>query len=259
MGRLRISKNTLYVHIPQHIAFFFAIAAVVMGHASPLWFLLTYATWIIIGYFGFSVFYHRYFAHRAFEMPRHWEVVWGYLGLLVGRGSPINLASLHCAEHHIHADTELDPHSPSQGMLWSWFLWSESHTFKVAGKFSRHLIKDPYIRFLDRHYLRIFWLTFGLLAILDWRIACFGMMGAGVLHFHIEGAVSTFCHLSKYGTQDFPTNDNSRNVRGVFNWLVLGTGLHNSHHANPTSYHYALQSGDFDLAKYVVPIFMKKR
>lgn len=255
---MKLSKNTLYVHIPQHVLFFIGLAFVATQKVSWLWLVYTYLSWIVLGYFGFSVFYHRYFAHRAFKMNRFWEIIWAYLGLLVGRGSPINLASLHCAEHHLFADTEKDPHSPNKGYLWSWFTWSEHHTFKVSHQFSKHLVKDEFIRYLDRNYLKIYWLTFFVLTLLSWKLSIFCMAGAGVLHFHIEGAVSTLCHSPKFGSQDYPTGDNSRNLRGLFNIILLGTGLHNNHHAFPKSFHYAIQQGDFDLAKYVVPLFIKK-
>lgn len=257
-GKLRLSKNTLYIHVPQHLVFLFGLGSIVMGQTSAIWLLYTYLSWIVLGYFGFSVFYHRYFAHRAFQTHRLWEIVWGYLGLLVGRGSPINMASLHCGEHHRFADRDGDPHSPRQGKLWSWVLWAEHHQFKISAQHSKHLIRDKYIRFLDLYYLRIFWGTFLALLLIDWRFATFCMMGAGVVHFHVEGAVSTFCHLPDYGRQDFATNDDSRNIRGIFNLLLMGTGLHNSHHAFPRSYHYAVKDGDFDLAKYVLPVFIRR-
>lgn len=255
---LGVSKNTLYTHIPQHFILLFGIGSILTGHTSPIWLFYMYLAWIVIGYFGFSVFYHRYFAHRAFKTHRVWEIVWGYLGLLVGRGAPINLASLHCGEHHRFADREGDPHGPQRGKLWSWGLWAEHHRFKISGQYTKHLIRDRYIRFLGQYYFRIFWGTFLLLLAVDWRFAVFCMMGAGALHFHVEGAVSTFCHLPNYGRQDYETGDESRNIRGIFNILVMGTGLHNTHHAFPRSYHYALREGDFDLAKYVLPIFISK-
>lgn len=255
---MRLSKNTLFVHLPQHLLFFFGLVQIFLKNVSALWLIYTYLAWVVLGYFGFSVFYHRYFAHRAFKMNRFWEVVWAYLGLLVGRGSPINLASLHCAEHHLYADTQSDPHSPNKGFLWSWFLWSEHHTFKISYQHSKHLVKDQFIRFLDRYYLKIYWITFLVLTALNWKLSVFCIAGAGVLHFHIEGAVSTICHLPRYGSQDFLTNDQSRNIRGLFNIIFLGTGLHNNHHAFPHSYHYAIKKGDFDLAKYIVPLFVKK-
>src|SRR5690606_9069004 len=145
-----------YVHLPQHILFIFACSAIVLGKVSAIWLLYTYLAWVVLGYTGFSVFYHRYFAHRAFKTNRFWEIVWGFLGLLVGRGSPINMASVHCAEHHRYADQEKDPHSPKLGRLWSWVLWAENHHFKVSPQYAKHLIKDNYIRFLDKYYLRIF-------------------------------------------------------------------------------------------------------
>lgn len=257
--KLKVSKNTLLVHIPQHIIFFIGILSITLFRTSVAWLFASYVCWIFLGYFGFSVFYHRYFAHRAFRMSLFWENIWAYIGLLVGRGSPINLASIHCAEHHAHADTEKDPHSPLKGKVWSWFLWAESYTFRVSPSASKHLFKNKFILFLDRNYLLIFWSTFLVLLVINWKLAVFGMMGAGVIHYHIEGAVSTFCHLSQFGTQDFITNDQSRNIRGIFNMIVLGTGLHNNHHAYPTSYHYALCPGDFDLAKYVIPFFIKTK
>jgi len=253
-----ISKNTLYVHIPQHLIFGTALVAMILGYFSFWWLLVTYLGWIVLGYFGFSVWYHRYFAHRAFRTYRVWEYVWGYLGLLVGRGSPLNLASLHCGEHHPYADTDKDPHSPNKGKMHSWFMWSETYVFKLSKSATKHLIRDGFIRFLDRNYLRIFWTSFFVLCLISIPFACFCMMGAGVLHFHIEGAVSTYCHLPEYGVQDFVTGDNSRNIRGLFNIFTLGTGLHNNHHARPASYHYALLPGDFDLAKYTVPLFIKE-
>ena len=253
----RISKNTLLVHIPQHLIFMLGVGEIAYYKISVIWLIFSYLSWIVLGYFGFSVFYHRYFAHRAFKMNLLWENLWAYLGLLVGRGSPINMASVHCAEHHAFSDKSADPHSPSRGVLWSWFLWTEYHDFKISYGAAKHLFRNKFIIFLDRNYLYIFWVTFILLFLVNWKIAVFGMMGAGVLHFHIEGAVNTLCHLPQLGKQDFLTKDNSRNIRGLFNIVLLGTGLHNNHHAFPRSYHYALCPGDFDLAKYIVPFFIK--
>lgn len=254
---LSLSKNTLLVHIPQHLLFGVGIAACIVGAASWWWLAFTYLSWIVLGWFGFSVWYHRYFAHRAFKTYRVWELVWGYLGLLVGRGSPINMASLHCGEHHPNADRPGDPHSPLDGALHSWVMWAESHTFKLSRRAAKHLVGDRFIRFLDKHYLTVFWLTFAVLLVIDWRIALFGMMGAGAVHYHIEGAVSTLCHLPAFGRQDFPTGDRSRNIRGVFNWILLGTGLHNNHHYRPSAYHYALLPGDFDPARWLVKPFIR--
>lgn len=249
-----ISRNTLLIHVPQHLLFVGALTSLFFGTSA--WYLtLTYFTWVVIGYFGFSVWYHRYFAHRSFTTYRTWEYVWGFLGMLVGRGSPINIASLH-AVHHQYADKEQDPHSPRKGILWSWITWAEVHEFKLNLMAAKHLLRDPYMRFLDRWYMWIFWGTFAILCLISWKIALFGMMGAGVLHYHIEGAVNSLCHT--YGRQDFATGDDSKNLRGPFNWFTLGTGLHNNHHAAQKDWHYALLPGDFDLAEHVVPLFIRR-
>lgn len=252
---MTLSRNTLLIHVPQHLLFGGVLVYSFTQELSFWWLLCTYLSWVVLGWFGFSVWYHRYFAHRSFKTYRWCEYVFGYLGLLVGRGSPINMASLHMT-HHQYADTLSDPHSPLvRGWFFSWFSWAETHEFKLTMA-AKHLLRDPYMRWLDRNYLRIYWGTFFILCLVSWKFALFGMMGAGVLHYHVEGAVNTLGH--SMGTQNYLTGDGSGNIRGPFNWFTLGTGLHNNHHHKPGSYHYALMKGDFDLAKWLVPLFIRR-
>lgn len=253
-----LSENTIKIHIPQHVLFFGGLVSLLMGYTSLWWLLVTYGFWFVIGYVGYSIWYHRYFAHRSFKTSRLWENVWAYVGLLCGRGTPLNIASLHMAEHHPYADTEKDPHSPAKGIWWSWFAWAEHHEFKASPKHIKHLLRNDFVKWLSANYFKVYWGTFILLCLFDWRLGVLGLMGAGVLQYHLEGIVSTFCHLPSYGTQDHPTKDNSRNIRGLFNIITWGTGLHNNHHYRPGQYHYEIDERDFDLAKYIVPLFIKK-
>lgn len=255
-----MGKNTYFIHIPQHLGFIFAVYTLFTGASSPVWILYTYIFWFVLGYVGFSIWYHRYFAHRSFQTSLFWENIWAYLGMLVGRGTPLNLTSLHMAQHHPYADSENDPHSPKHGVLHTWFLWLsiEKYKFKPSPKHIKHLLQNKFIKFLSVNYFKIYWGTVLILFFIEWRLVAFGLFGAGVIQYHMEGAVSTFCHLKKYGVQDFDTGDDSRNIRGLFNFFTLGTGLHNNHHARPSSYHYEILKGDFDLARYIVPLFIKK-
>lgn len=254
-----MGKNTLLIHFPQHFGFGYALYTLFSGESSFIWLGYTYIFWFVIGYVGFSIWYHRYFAHRAFKTSLFWENVWAYLGMLVGRGTPINLTSLHMSLHHPYADSEKDPHSPKFGIFRTWFLWFyiEKTPFKSSSVYIRHLVKNKFIRFLNEHYFKIYWITCFVLFLINWRLAFFCLFGAGVIQYHMEGAVSTFCHLNNFGVQDFDTGDDSRNIRGIFNILTFGTGLHNNHHAKPSQYHYELLPGDFDLARYIIPLFIK--
>jgi stearoyl-CoA desaturase (delta-9 desaturase) len=258
---MKLSKNTLWVNIPQHICFLAGLGLIFTGHASAWWLIATYVFWFIIGFNGFSIWYHRYFAHRAFKTSKFWESVWGYLGMLCGRGTPINMIGLHMVEHHPNSDTVKDPHSPIKGKFYSWVTWTEHHDFaatQVHPLLFRHIFSNKFVKWISLNYFKVFWGTFLILLCLQWELAIIVMMGAGVVQYHLEGFVSTFCHTPGFGVQDWDTKDNSQNIRGWFNLLTFGSGLHNNHHYAPKNYHYELLPGDFDLAKYIIPIFAIK-
>ena len=254
---MKLSQNTLRINIPQHLLFLAGVGTIIIGYASAWWLLATYVFWFIIGFNGFSIWYHRYFAHRAFKTTKFWENVWGYLGMLCGRGTPISLIGLHMAEHHPHSDTEKDPHSPLKGKWYSWITWTEHHEFKttVNPLLYRPILSNKFLKWISFNYFKVFWGTFIVLFLIKWELAVIMMMGAGVMQYHLEGFVSTFCHTPEFGVQDWPTKDNSQNIRGWFNLITFGSGLHNNHHYAPKNYHYELLPGDFDLAKYIVPLF----
>lgn len=253
-----MSENTIKIHVPQHIGAIVGIYLLIMGHVSPIWLIATYVSWFIIGYVGYSIWYHRYFAHRSFKTNIFWENTWAYIGLLCGRGTPLNIASLHMAEHHPYADTDKDPHSPVKGVWHSWIGWAEKHEFKASPRHIKHLLKNPFIKWISFKYFKIYWITFILVSLIDYRVGLFCLLIPGFMQYHLEGAVSTFCHMPLFGKQDHQTNDNSRNIRGLFNLITWGTGLHNNHHYKPNQYHYEIDERDFDLAKYIVPLFIRK-
>ena len=72
--------------------------------------VLLAVTMYITRMFFITAFYHRYFAHRAFESSRPLRFVFAVLGCTAGQRGPLWWASHH-RQHHIHSDTELDPQS----------------------------------------------------------------------------------------------------------------------------------------------------
>ena len=75
--------------------------------------------------FAITGFYHRYFSHKAFRTSRTVQFLFGVLGAASVQRGPLWWAAHH-RHHHRHADTDHDPHSPTQrGFFWShagWFL-----------------------------------------------------------------------------------------------------------------------------------------
>ncbi len=77
----------------------------------------TRSDWFVFGastlatMFGAEVGYHRYFTHRAFKARPVLEWTLGILGSTSFLGPVIWWAAMH-RRHHLHTDTEGDPHSP---------------------------------------------------------------------------------------------------------------------------------------------------
>jgi stearoyl-CoA desaturase (delta-9 desaturase) len=62
----------------------------------------------------------------------------------------------------------------------------------------------------------------------------------------------------KWGYRNFETNDNSRNNTWV-NILMLGSGLHNNHHANSSSPYYGVKKWEWDLPGQFIKYFLIKK
>src|SRR5207247_376278 len=60
---------------------------------------------------GLTIAYHRYYAHRAFQMTRGARFVWTLVGASAMQKGPLWWAGHH-VYHHKYADRDGDPHSP---------------------------------------------------------------------------------------------------------------------------------------------------
>lgn len=253
---LYINKNIKLITIPQHLGFLTGITLIILGYTSPWWLLVSYIGWFFIGFVGFNIFYHRYIAHSTFKTYRMLELIGVYLGLLAGRGSPVWMSNIHTPYHHRYSDTDLDPHTPTKGFWHAYFTW-QNHPPKLNPVFCRKMLRDAAMAFMSDHYYKIYWATFGILFFIKWEVAVFFLMGAGVLQTHSEAIIATFGHMPNHGTRAHQTTDNSQNIRGLFNWITLGSGLHNNHHARPGHYSYETDPGDFDFARRIIELIAK--
>ena len=66
---------------------------------------------------GLTLAFHRYFAHRAFEMARPVRFFWAFVGTAAMQKGPLWWAAHHRL-HHRHSDTDEDPHSPVIYTFW---------------------------------------------------------------------------------------------------------------------------------------------
>jgi stearoyl-CoA desaturase (Delta-9 desaturase) len=209
--------------------------------------------------FALTGFYHRYFSHRTFKTSRATQFFFAVIGASCVQRGPLWWAAHHRI-HHRHADTAVDPHSPSvQGTLWShmgWFLTPRA--FQTDWSRIPDLRKYPELRWLDRFDIAVpvalavalFGLGVGLhhwapsLGTTGWQMLIWGFFVSTIVLFHATVTINSLAH--RFGSRRFNTNDDSRNNV----WLALitfGEGWHNNHHFYPGSVRQGFRWWEIDL------------
>ncbi len=186
----------------------------------------------LVRMFAITAGYHRYLAHRSFRTSRLFQFILSFVGCMAVQKGPLWWARTHRL-HHIHSDTEQDPHSP---ITHSWFYahigWISAGDTKEMSEPPKDLEKFWELRLLDRFHaapgilLGFFCWWFWGLPGLAW-----GFVVSTVVLYHATFTVNSVCHL--WGSRPFQTKDHSRN-----NWLMailtMGEGWHNNHHYEPS-------------------------
>lgn len=212
--------------------------------------------------FALTAFYHRYFSHRTFRVSRPVQFAFAVLGAACAQRGPLWWAAHH-RRHHAHADTALDPHSPTwRGMLWShtgWFLTHEAFATDIARV--RDFARYPELRWLERFDTAVpIALAASLYALGAWlasahpesgtsgaQLLVWGFFISTVALFHATVTINSLAH--RFGRRRFDTRDESRNNL----WLALitfGEGWHNNHHFFPGSARQGFRWWEVDLTWY---------
>jgi len=231
----------------NHIALIIGII-----YASPIWLLLTFIGWIAFGKLGGEVGLHRYFSHKSFKTSIWKERMLLVLGIFNCFGSPIMWVGVH-RKHHIKSDTDEDPHG-NQAIWRVWLTFWKP--FNIEMKYFADLLRDNWQKNIHKHYFKILIGTYIILALVDWRIPVFLISISSVISFHSAGMVNSLCH--KYGYRNFDTKDTSTNNTWV-NYITLGSGLHNNHHAAPTSWTTKTKPSEIDFSGWLVKILLKEK
>ncbi|MGC1548707.1 MAG: acyl-CoA desaturase [Rhodanobacter sp.] len=243
------------------IAMHVACIGVIWVGVSPIA-LIVAAVLYAVRMFALTGFYHRYFAHRTFRTSRAVQLTFALIGASCVQRGPLWWAAHH-RNHHRHADTTLDPHSPTvYGFLWShvgWFLTPRG--FRTELERVPDLAKYPELRWLDRYDTLIPVLLavalYGLGVLLHHlapqlgtsggQLLIWGFFVSTVVLFHATVTINSLAH--RYGTRRYDTRDDSRNNV----WLALitfGEGWHNNHHFFPGSARQGFRWWEIDLTWY---------
>jgi len=204
----------------------------------------------LVTLFGITGGYHRLLSHHSFWVPRWCEYAIVLCGACAIQGEPVKWVSFH-RYHHSSTDKPGDPHSLAEGVWWSHLLWvmygeglPKTNVGDLASQAFYYWLKKLRPHFVGPPTYSVIsagWAAVRLLGILP--SPCLRVAS----NFRRE-----LC--SAYvGVQDYETNDASRN-----NWLVgllsLGEGLHNNHHALPSSCRHGLKWWQIDVSWFLVAL-----
>ena len=203
---------------------------------------------------GLTLAFHRYFAHRAFQMNRAARFVWTLVGTAAMQKGPLWWAGHH-VNHHRFADRDGDPHSPAvSGFYYAhigWFLSDTRHDrLESTNPVLRHFSKAPEIVWLDRYYFvpplalaAAIWAIGGL----PWLV--WGFCLPTMTLAHATFAINTINHL--FGSRRFETRDQSRN-NALTAFFAVGEGWHNNHHRFQRAARNGFYWWEFDPTWYVI-------
>jgi stearoyl-CoA desaturase (delta-9 desaturase) len=220
-------------------------------------------TWPLVGLWaashflraiGLTLAFHRYFAHRAFQMNRWARFVWAWIGTAAMQKGPLWWAGHH-VNHHRFADRDGDPHSPSVSGVYhahiGWFLNDARHDrLEPSNPVIRDFSTAPEIAWLDR----FFYVPPALLALgmflaggMPWLIwgFCFPTMTLA----HATFAINTVNHM--FGSRRFDTIDDSRN-NALTAFFAVGEGWHNNHHRYQRAARNGFYWWEYDPTWYVI-------
>jgi stearoyl-CoA desaturase (delta-9 desaturase) len=200
-----------------------------------------------------TVWLHRALSHRAMTVGAGATWVFRVLTWITTGIRPRQWVAVH-RKHHAFTDVEGDPHSPLLVGYWRVQLNNVGLYRRVArdelavARYARDLRPDRWDRLFFDHAL------VGLALGIAVLVVVFGpLWGAVTAVVHtasyllLNAAINAVGHM--WGRQ--PHDNTARNLQ----WLALvtmGEGLHNNHHAAPTSARLALQPGEIDPGWWLV-------
>jgi stearoyl-CoA desaturase (delta-9 desaturase) len=208
--------------------------------------------------FATTVYLHRVLAHRALTLRPGATLVFRLTIWVMTGIAPRAWVAVH-RRHHAFSDTPQDPHSPIQLGFWAVQIGNAKlyrDTIRdgvTVTKYSRDLPPDRLDRMLFDHALAGLAIGIGFLMVLLGPVA--GLLAAGihtVAYLMVNGAINAVGHT--FGKRPY---DNLATNNQWLAWLSGGEGLHNNHHAAPTSARFALDGGQSDPGWWLIRLLLR--
>lgn len=200
-----------------------------------------------------TLYLHRTLAHKALTMrPGLAGLFRGVIWLTTGI-RPRQWAAVH-RKHHAHTDTPADPHSPAISG-WKTVQVKNLAMYRRAAadqanidKYAKDLAPTKWDRYLFDHALLGLGLGIAILvAVFGWQIA----LVAVIVHvnYYLAGSAAINAIGHHFGRR--PYENSATNLQWLA-FLTAGEGLHNNHHAAPTSARFAHRWYQLDPGWWVI-------
>jgi len=202
-----------------------------------------------------TVYLHRAAAHKALALRGPAPFIFRLCLWLMTGIKARQWVAVH-RKHHAYTDVEGDPHSP---VLLGWMRVQLTNVMlyrksakdpETVAKYAKDMPPDAWDRILfDRSLIGL-----GLgIAILIVTLGPWAGIVAAVVHLNLyiglSGAVNGIGH--HFGRK--PYDNGAGNLQWLA-WLTAGEGLHNNHHAVPSSARLSHRRGEFDPGWWVINV-----
>ena len=205
-----------------------------------------------------TLYLHRALSHRSLTLAPGAAWVFRVLTWVTTGIRPRQWVAVH-RKHHAFTDVEGDPHSPLlEGFAMVQFanvaLYRRAARDAAIARYSRDIPADRWDRWFLDHALLGLGLGVAVLAVVLGPAAA---VVAAVFHtvgyLLLNSAVNAIGH--RFGSR--PHDNTARNNQWLA-WITSGEGLHNNHHAAPTSARLSLGRGEIDPGWWVVRLLERR-
>jgi stearoyl-CoA desaturase (delta-9 desaturase) len=194
-----------------------------------------------------TVYLHRALAHRALTMRPVAALPLRFLVWITTGMRRREWVAVH-RRHHANTDAPSDPHSPARLGFWRVQFTNPALYRRVARdgitvrRYARDLPPDLLDRRVFDHGITGLGVGIGILCVtFGWATGLVASAVHAVSYVMLSGAVNAVGHT--YGRRRFANSGANSQVLAL---LTAGEGLHNNHHASPTSARFAFRRAEID-------------
>ena len=213
-----------------------------------------------IANFATTVYLHRALSHRALSLSAPLRIPFRLVIWITTGIRPRQWVAVH-RKHHAHTDEDDDPHSPARlgwvrvQLLNVSLYRRHARDAETVEKYAKDLPQTRLDRWLLDHALVGLGLLFvALLAVFGLTVAAIAWTFHVVLYLALSGSINAIAHT--FGRRPFQTS--ATNVQWLA-FVTAGEGLHNNHHAAPTSARFSLGRREIDPAWWFINLAAKLR